>query len=105
MKNKLIAFATILLISMSAMAQSSMTDDQVLKYLVTETQEGTSQQKMAAELLKKGVTTTQLQRVRKKAEKLREEAGKASKKDSKSQKNAKKKSKKKDKKIKKGKRR
>ena len=95
MKNKLIAFATILLISMSAMAQSSMTDDQVLKYLVTETQKGTSQQKMAAELLKKGVTTTQLQRVRKKAEKLREEAGKASKKDSKSQKNAKKKSKKK----------
>ena len=95
MKNKLIAFATILLISISAMAQSSMTDDQVLKYLVTETQKGTSQQKMAAELLKKGVTTTQLQRVRKKAEKLREEAGKASKKDSKSQKNTKKKSKKK----------
>ena len=83
MKNKLIAFATILLISMSAMAQSSMTDDQVLKYLVTETQKGTSQQKMAAELLKKGVTTTQLQRVRKKAEKLREEAESSSKKDKK----------------------
>ena len=83
MKNKLIAFATILLISMSAMAQSSMTDDQVLKYLVTETQKGTSQQKMAAELLKKGVTTTQLQRVRKKAEKLREQAESSSKKDKK----------------------
>jgi hypothetical protein len=48
-----------------------MTDDQVLKYLVTESQKGTSQQKMAADLIKKGVTTTQLQRVRKKAEKLR----------------------------------
>ena len=83
MKNKLIAFATILLISMSAMAQSSMTDDQVLKYLVTETQKGTSQQKMAAELLKKGVTTTQLQRVRKKAEKLRDEAKESSKKEDK----------------------
>ena len=83
MKNKLIAFATILFISLAAMAQSSMTDDQVLKYLVTETQKGTSQQKMAAELLKKGVTTTQLQRVRKKAEKLREEAGSSSKKDKK----------------------
>lgn len=90
MKNKLIAFATILLISMSAMAQSSMTDDQVLKYLVTETQKGTSQQKMAAELLKKGVTTTQLQRVRKKAEKLREEAGSSSKKDKKKDKKGKK---------------
>lgn len=74
MKHRIIAFATILFISLAAMAQSSMTDDQVLKYLVTETQKGTSQQKMAAELLKKGVTTTQLQRVRKKAEKLREEA-------------------------------
>ena len=73
MKHRIIAFATILFISLAAMAQSSMTDDQVLKYLVTETQKGTSQQKMAAELLKKGVTTTQLQRVRKKAEKLRED--------------------------------
>ena len=79
MKNKIIAFATILFISLAAMAQSSMTDDQVLKYLVTETQKGTSQQKMAAELLKKGVTTSQLQRVRKKAEKLREESKKENK--------------------------
>ena len=83
MKNRIIAFATILFISLAAMAQSSMTDDQVLKYLVTETQKGTSQQKMASELLKKGVTTTQLQRVRKKAEKLREEAGSTGKKDKK----------------------
>lgn len=90
MKNRFIAFAAILFISMATMAQSSMTDDQVLKYLVTETQKGTSQQKMASELLKKGVTPTQLQRVRKKAEKLREEAEssgkKNKKKDKKSQK-------------------
>ena len=88
MKNRIIAFATILFISLAAMAQSSMTDDQVLKYLVTETQKGTSQQKMASELLKKGVTTTQLQRVRKKAEKLREEAGSTGKKDKKKDKRA-----------------
>lgn len=74
MKNKIIAFASIIFLSLTAMAQLSMTDDQVLKYLVTETQKGTSQQKMAAELIKKGVSTTQLQRVRKKAEKLRQEA-------------------------------
>ena len=90
MKNRFIAFAAILFISLAAMAQSSMTDDQVLKYLVTETQKGTSQQKKASELLKKGVTPTQLQRVRKKAEKLREEAEssgkKNKKKDKKSQK-------------------
>ena len=74
MKTKLFALLTLLLICTTAFAQSSMTDDQVLKYLVTESQKGTSQQKMAADLIKKGVTTTQLQRVRKKAEKLREEA-------------------------------
>lgn len=90
MKNRIIAFATILLISLTAMAQSSMTDDQVLKYLVTETQKGTSQQKMAAELLKKGVTPTQLQRVRKKAEKLREEAENTGSKDKKKEKKGKK---------------
>ena len=90
MKNRIIAFATILLISLAAMAQSSMTDDQVLKYLVTETQKGTSQQKMAAELLKKGVTPTQLQRVRKKAEKLREEAENTGSKDKKKEKKGKK---------------
>lgn len=90
MKNRIIAFATILLISLAAMAQSSMTDDQVLKYLVTETQKGTSQQKMASELLKKGVTPTQLQRVRKKAEKLRDEAESTGKKDKKKDKKGKK---------------
>ena len=36
MKNRIIAFATILRISLAARAQSSMTDDQVLKYLVTD---------------------------------------------------------------------
>lgn len=90
MKHKLIAFVAIMLISLTAVAQSSMTDDQVLKYLVTETQKGTSQQKMAADLLKKGVTTTQLQRVRKKAEKLREEANSSSKKGNKTDKKDKK---------------
>lgn len=90
MKHKLIAFVAIMLISLTAVAQSSMTDDQVLKYLVTETQKGTSQQKMAADLLKKGVTTTQLQRVRQKAEKMREEAEKGNKKNTGSKKQGKK---------------
>ena len=62
----LLAFA--LFASLSVFAQSSMTDDQVLKYVVTETQKGTSQQLIATELIKKGVTTAQIQRVRQKAE-------------------------------------
>lgn len=87
MKHKLFALLAFVLFSTMSWAQSSMTDDQVLKYLVTETQKGTSQQKMAADLLKKGVTTTQLQRVKKKAEKLQAEAQSGSKSSSKSKKN------------------
>lgn len=76
MKNKLFALISFIIMSTVSFAQTSMTDDQILKYLVTETQKGTSQQKMAAELIKKGVTPTQLQRVRQKAEKLKADAEK-----------------------------
>ena len=74
MKYRIILLTALLFSCIFAAAQSVMTDDQVLKYVVAETQKGTSQQQMAAELIKKGVTTTQLQRVRQKAEKLRKEA-------------------------------
>ncbi|MBR4296647.1 MAG: polysaccharide biosynthesis/export family protein, partial [Bacteroidaceae bacterium] len=79
MKYRVILLTAFLFSYIFAGAQSVMTDDQVLKYVVTETQKGTSQQQMAAELIKKGVTTSQLQRVRQKAEKLRKEAESGSK--------------------------
>ena len=59
--------------SLLAEAQVAMTDEQVLRYVVEETQKGTSQQQMASELIKKGVTAAQLQRVRKKAEELKKQ--------------------------------
>ena len=61
--------------SLLAEAQVAMTDEQVLRYVVEETQKGTSQQQMASELIKKGVTAAQLQRVRKKAEELKKQEG------------------------------
>ena len=70
----IILLALALFASLSVFAQSSMTDDQVLKYVVTETQKGTSQQQIATELIKKGVTTAQIQRVRQKAEALKKHA-------------------------------
>lgn len=83
MKYRIILLTALLFSCIFAAAQSVMTDDQVLKYVVAETQKGTSQQQMAAELIKKGVTTTQLQRVRQKAEKLRKEAENGTKKQAK----------------------
>lgn len=83
MKYRIILLTALLFSCIFAAAQSVMTDDQVLKYVVAETQKGTSQQQMAAELIKKGVTITQLQRVRQKAEKLRKEAESGTKKQAK----------------------
>ena len=83
MKSRILLLTALLFASIFATAQSVMTDDQVLKYVIAETQKGTSQQQMAAELIKKGVTTTQLQRVRLKAEKLRKEAESSAKKQTK----------------------
>lgn len=70
-----LAFLIAFCFSLLAEAQVAMTDEQVLRYVVEETQKGTSQQQMASELIKKGVTAAQLQRVRKKAEKLKKQEG------------------------------
>ena len=58
-----------------AAAQSSMTDDQVFKYIVKEHQEGTSQQQIGIQLIQRGVDVTQLRRVRQKYERLAKEQG------------------------------
>ena len=50
-----------------AMAQS-MTDDEVVQFVKKEQGAGKSQQTIVAQLMKKGVTTEQLRRIRKKAE-------------------------------------
>lgn len=68
MKHRIISLAALLVISITCYAQSSMTDDQVMQYIIKEADKGTSQQKIVTSLIKNGVTTTQLQRVRRKAE-------------------------------------
>ena len=58
-----------------AAAQSSMTDDQVFKYIVKEHQEGTSQQQIGIQLMQRGVDITQIRRVRQKYARLAKEQG------------------------------
>lgn len=70
MRIRVLYAAVLLFASVAATAQSTMTDDQVLQYVTAESQKGTSQQQMAKELLQKGVSAAQLQRVRRKAEQL-----------------------------------
>ena len=63
------------LTTLSAFAQSSMTDDQVFKYIIKEHQEGTSQQQIVIQLMQRGVDINQIKRVRQKYERLAKEQG------------------------------
>ena len=55
---------------MAIMAQSSMTDDQVIKYAIREHENGTSSAQIVTKLMQRGVDITQLRRARKKMERL-----------------------------------
>ncbi|MBO7119865.1 MAG: SLBB domain-containing protein [Bacteroidaceae bacterium] len=76
MKTKILFLLLLLalppLFGSGAMAQS-MTDDQVLSFITRETQNGASQSSIATQLISKGVTMTQLQRVKRKAERMKAE--------------------------------
>lgn len=56
--------------SMTMMAQSSMTDSQIIDYIQKEQKAGTSQSQIVVKLMQKGVTAAKLQEVRRKYEKL-----------------------------------
>lgn len=72
MIKKITLFVAFILVgAMGAFAQS-MTDDQIISYIMRENEKGTSQQKIVTELISRGVTTTQLQRVRRKAQTMQQ---------------------------------
>ena len=60
---------------LAAHAQSAMSDDQVIKFVMKEQQKGTKQQDIAVKLIQRGVTTEQMRRVQKKAERLKNKQG------------------------------
>ena len=74
MKKYLISIALTLICAMSAMAQS-MTDEQVIRFVLKEQKAGSSQQEIAVKLVQKGVTTEQIKRVQRKAERLKKNQG------------------------------
>ena len=59
----------------SIYAQSTMTDDQVIKFIVKEHQTGSSQQQIVTKLMQKGVDIDQIRRVRKKYERMQKNDG------------------------------
>ena len=64
---KLLSLVLLLCLGQLALAQS-MSDDKVLEYVQSEQEKGTKQVTIVQNLLQKGVTREQMQRVRKKYE-------------------------------------
>ena len=74
MKKTLLTLCFALLTTGSIMAQS-MTDDQVISFVLKEQKSGASQQEIVTKLMQKGVTIDQIRRVRQKAERLKNNKG------------------------------
>ncbi|MCD8202277.1 MAG: SLBB domain-containing protein [Prevotella sp.] len=75
MKKLLILILLALLISVNVNAQSSMTDEQVISFVMKENAAGTSQAEIVTKLMQKGVTIEQIRRVKEKYERQTKNKG------------------------------
>ncbi|MBR5083778.1 MAG: capsule biosynthesis protein, partial [Prevotella sp.] len=75
MRRYIILLFVMLLIPVCISAQSSMTDDQVFKFIIKEHEAGTSQQQIIIQLMQRGVDINQIRRVRKKSERMAKQEG------------------------------
>lgn len=64
-----------MLASVSVLAQSSMTDDQVMQYALKEQKSGSTSQQIVTKLIQRGVDINQIRRVRKKLERETKSTG------------------------------
>lgn len=75
MKRRILSIAVMLLSATWSMAQSTMTDQQIISYIMEENEKGTSQNEIITKLMQRGVDVQQLQRVRRKVERARNQEG------------------------------
>ena len=66
MKRLITLMISLLLMSATGWAQSGMTDNQVMDYVIEQNAKGVSRQQIVTQLMQRGVTMEQLQRLRKK---------------------------------------
>ena len=73
---KIICFLFLLMMTpLCALAQSSMTDSQVMEMIVKEHNRGSSQAQIVTKLMQSGVDITQIRRVRNKYERQMKQSG------------------------------
>ena len=66
MKRILTAFLSLMLCCSMATAQSSMTDNQVMDFVIEQNANGVSRQQIVTQLMQRGVTIEQIRRIQKK---------------------------------------
>jgi len=72
---KVFLFLCMLVLALGSVSAQSMSDDQVIKFVLKEQKRGTSQQEIVTKLVQKGVTVDQIRRVRQKAERMQKDKG------------------------------
>lgn len=75
MKRYLIIVVLAVMLPVCAIAQSSMTDEQVMEFVVKENSSGTSQAQIVTKLMQRGVDISQIRRVRQKYERMADGGG------------------------------
>lgn len=75
MKKYVIYLFLFIFLPLAAMAQSSMTDQQVMQYIVKEHNSGKSQSEIVTKLMQRGVDISQIRRVRNKYERQMKQGG------------------------------
>lgn len=69
MKRYFVSIIMLSIVAVASLAQSSMTDQAVMEYVIQEHEKGTSQAQIVTQLMQKGVTIEQIRRVKNKYEK------------------------------------
>ena len=75
MKRRLLSIAIALFSATWVMAQSTLTDQQLVTFIMEENEKGTSQQEIITKLLQRGVDIQQIQRVKRKYERQIKQTG------------------------------
>ena len=75
MKKLFLSICLLMLALGSVSAQSSMTEEQIIKFVMKEQQSGFSQQEIVTKLIQKGVTIDQIRQARKKFERMQKNQG------------------------------
>jgi protein involved in polysaccharide export with SLBB domain len=75
MKKVLLALIIVFLTAGNVVAQSTMTDQQLVSFILEEKEKGTSQQQIVTMLIQRGVDITQIQRVKRRYERQIQQSG------------------------------